>query len=71
MPTERLRIDGIRDQQDIQRVRHALGEVWGILEVQVDASRSEVTFTYDERAGSPEDFRQALRSSGFGIEGES
>lgn len=71
MPTEQLRIRGIRDQQDVQRVRHALGEVWGILDVKVDAARSEVAFTYDERAGSPEDFRQALRSSGFSIEDES
>lgn len=70
MPTERFAIRGLSEERDAQRVRHALGEVWGIREVTVDASRGEVMFTWDERAASPQDFRQALESSGFKIEGE-
>lgn len=70
MPTERLGVAGIRDDNDAQRVRHALSEVWGIQQVVIDPSRGEVMFSYDERAGSREDFLQAIRSSGFEITGK-
>lgn len=67
MPTERLEVQGIRGESDVQKIHHALGEVWGIREIRVDSARGEVTFTYDDRAGSLEDFRQAVRSSGFEV----
>ena len=68
MPTEKLQVREIHGESDVQKLRHALGEVWGIGEVSVNAARGEVTFSYDERAGSLEDFRQAIRSSGFHIQ---
>lgn len=65
MPTEKVRVEGMRDEADMEKVRHALHEVWGVREVRV--ATGEVMFSYDERAGALGDFLNAIRSSGFEI----
>lgn len=70
MPTKRVEIEGGIQDSDVGRLRHALGEVWGIEQVDIDAAAGQVTFTYDERAGSLQDFMQAIESSGFAVRGQ-
>jgi copper chaperone CopZ len=70
MPVHKFMVEGIRNEQDVYKVRHALGETFGIQEITVDAMRGEVLISYDNTAGSLEDFREAIRSSGFAIPNE-
>jgi copper chaperone CopZ len=67
MPTERLRLEGELDCAKVIALRKTLGQVWGIQRVDVDPVRSEVSFSWDERASSLGDFRQAIESQGFRI----
>ncbi|MDB4895484.1 MAG: hypothetical protein JWN15_1746 [Firmicutes bacterium] len=70
MPVHKFMVQGIRNEQDVHKIRHALGETFGIQEITVDAMRGEVLISYDNTAGSREDFREAIRSSGFAIPNE-
>lgn len=69
MQTERLALEGTLDSAKVVTLRQALRAVWGIQSVDVDPVASAVTFSYDERAGSLVDFRQAIEAKGFTIKG--
>ncbi|UFJ41721.1 heavy-metal-associated domain-containing protein [Brevibacillus humidisoli] len=67
MMTRNIVVQGMADQQDADKVSHALREVWGIRKVDVSLDKGEATFTYDENAASFEDFQQAILDCGFEI----
>jgi copper chaperone CopZ len=69
MPSDRVGVQGLQTDAEINKLRTALGDVWGIQSVQVNPARGEVTYAFDERAGSLEDFRAAIVNAGFAIVG--
>lgn len=69
MPTERLALEGTLDAAKVVTLRQTLRAVWGIQSIDVDPVAGAVTFSYDDRAGSLADFRQAIESKGFSIKG--
>jgi copper chaperone len=69
MPSDRVWVQGIQATADVNKIRTALGDVWGIQSVQVEPNRGEVTYSFDERAGSLEDFRAAIVNAGYPIQG--
>ncbi|AOH53301.1 hypothetical protein ABE28_002975 [Peribacillus muralis] len=57
----------MRNENDVNKVLHALNEVWGVSEVEVSLANKLVTFSYDEKAASQVDFLQAVKDTGFYI----
>jgi copper chaperone CopZ len=65
-----IQVVGLNNEQKVQQADRALRDVWGILSVEeINVPRSEVTFTYDEKAAQLQDFYQALQESGFKTNG--
>lgn len=62
-----LKVEGMKDQDDVTKVLHALNEVWGVRKAEVSLENKVATFTYDEKAASQEDFLQAVKDTGFNI----
>ncbi|MCY8233047.1 heavy-metal-associated domain-containing protein [Priestia endophytica] len=60
-----LKIEGMRDENDVNKVLHALNEVWGVSRVEVSLANRMVTFSYDEKAASQDDFLQAVKDTGL------
>jgi copper chaperone CopZ len=67
MKTATIRVQGMADENDKQKVSRALLEVWGVRGVNVDLEKREAAFTYDELAAKYMDFQQAILDSGFEI----
>ncbi|PTX61840.1 copper chaperone [Melghirimyces profundicolus] len=67
MVTKTIRVQGMVDPNDTDKVSHALHEVWGVRKVDVSLNRGEATVSYDEHAASFADFQQALLDQGFEI----
>ncbi|GGG04032.1 heavy-metal-associated domain-containing protein [Paenibacillus abyssi] len=68
MITKTIVVQGMDDQEDVNKVRRALHEVWGVNKVEISLNRREATFTYDETAASFQDFQQAVLDQGFVID---
>jgi copper chaperone CopZ len=65
-------VEGLSDEHSSKKVGHALQEVWGIVSVDdFHFPRNEVTFTYDDHAAAPRDFRESLKEHGFDTNGGS
>ncbi|MBP0725743.1 heavy-metal-associated domain-containing protein [Bacillus sp. RG28] len=62
-----LKINGIKNDQDANKILQALHEVWGIREAEVSVVNQTATFSYDEKAASQTDFIQAVKDTGFHI----
>ncbi|WP_285768801.1 heavy metal-associated domain-containing protein [Peribacillus sp. SI8-4] len=65
-----IKVEGIRDESDMNKIHHALNEVWGVRGVEVSLANKMVTFSYDEKAASKVDFLQAVKDTGFAIKEE-
>lgn len=63
-----IRIDGIQNEQDSNKILQALHAVWGIREAEVSLVNKTATFSYDEKAASRADFLQAVKDTGFHIQ---
>ncbi|MGG1599765.1 heavy-metal-associated domain-containing protein [Paenibacillus naphthalenovorans] len=70
MITKTVVVQGMDDQEDVNKVRRALHEVWGVDSVEVSLSKKKATFTYDETAASFRDFEQAVHELGYEIKTE-
>lgn len=62
-----IKIDGIKNEEDVNKILHALEAVWGISDAEVSLVNKTATFTYDEKAASRVDFLQAVKDTGFHI----
>ncbi|WP_251550852.1 heavy-metal-associated domain-containing protein [Neobacillus muris] len=62
-----LKVEGMNSQTDANKVLHALNEVWGVREAEVNLSRSEAVFSFNEQAASYQDFEQAIIDLGYQI----
>lgn len=67
MKTGTIRVQGMADENDKQKVSRALLEVWGVRGVSVNLEKREANISYDELAANYTDFQQAILDSGFEI----
>ncbi|GEB31455.1 heavy metal-associated domain-containing protein [Brevibacillus sp. FSL K6-0770] len=67
MHTEKIPVQGMRDEQDAQKVNDALHNVWGIRQAEVSLAKGEALVSYDEKAASLIDFQQAIRDLGYEV----
>ncbi|RID83434.1 copper chaperone [Peribacillus asahii] len=67
METSIVTVQNMANQQDADKVLQAIEEVWGVSKAEINLSKSQATFTYDERMASQQDFEQAIKDLGFDI----
>jgi copper chaperone len=71
MKTITISIQGMQEPNDMQLVKEALYDVWGVDQVEISFQRAEARLSYDEKAASDIDFEQAIVDQGFQVgEGE-
>ncbi|WP_170008135.1 heavy-metal-associated domain-containing protein [Bacillus fonticola] len=63
-----IKVEGMTNEHDAEKVLHALNEVWGVRKAEVSLSNQTASFRYNEKAASYEDFLQAVEDTGFTIE---
>jgi copper chaperone CopZ len=62
---KKMKIPDMNTQKDVDKISEVLQDVWGIRQVEISLPTKEVVLTYDEKAASCIDFREALDQSGF------
>ncbi len=67
MEKGKMRLEGVHTQGDADKLLHAINEVWGVREAEINFSTKEALFSYDEKAASLHDFEQAVIDSGYNI----
>ncbi len=67
MEKESMKIEGIQNNEDVNKILQALHSVWGVREAEVSLENNTATFTFDEKAASRVDFLQAVKDTGYNI----
>ncbi|WP_433958397.1 heavy-metal-associated domain-containing protein [Cytobacillus horneckiae] len=67
MRKENIIVQGIENQNDMDKMAKALYDVWGVQKVDVNLTNGEAVVSYDENAGSLIDVKQAILDSGYKI----
>ncbi|MFP3917606.1 heavy-metal-associated domain-containing protein [Lysinibacillus telephonicus] len=62
-----IKIEGLENEEDVNKVLQALESVWGVREAEVSLANKTATFTYDDKAASHVDFLQAVKDIGFNV----
>jgi len=62
-----LQISNLDSQEDAKKITQAVLDVWGITEAKASPAQKNISFSYDERMASEQDFEQAIIESGFNI----
>ena len=70
MEEGQIKVGGMNSEEDVDNVKHALKEVWGVRSAEVSLTNGEVKFSYNENSASYEDFLQAIKDKGYTIEDE-
>ncbi len=70
MKEQVFHIRNLENQDDAQRITQAVLDVWGIAQAEANAAQKTVSFRFDERMASAQDFEQAIKESGFEIVSE-
>jgi copper chaperone len=63
-----IKLEGIRSQQDADKILQAINKVWGVRKAEVNVNSREAVISYDEKAASFQDFEQAIVDTGFDVE---
>ncbi|MFZ3580157.1 heavy-metal-associated domain-containing protein [Virgibacillus sp. DJP39] len=72
MITHKLSIPALQ-KEDESKVSEALHDVWGVRNVKINVQSKEAIISFDENAGSLDDFQQAVMDIGYeanALEGE-
>ncbi|MGG3563858.1 heavy-metal-associated domain-containing protein [Neobacillus rhizosphaerae] len=67
METRVVTVKNMANQQDANKILKAIEHVWGITKAEVNLSKSQASFSFDEKMASVQDFEQAMIESGFEI----
>jgi copper chaperone CopZ len=67
MATGKFHVHRMESPKDAEQVQQALNAVFGIQEVKMQRESGEVTFSYDERSASFQDFKHAVMDAGFTV----
>ncbi|WP_338447701.1 cation transporter [Niallia oryzisoli] len=70
MKKRTLQISNFECQEDAEKITQAVLDVWGIADAKANATQKTISFTFDERMASEQDFEQAITESGFQIVSE-
>lgn len=62
-----IKIEGIENEEDVNKILEALNTVWGIRDAEVSLVNKTATFIYDGKAASLVDFIQAVKDKGFNV----
>jgi copper chaperone len=65
LETRVVTVKNMTNQEDANKILEAIEHVWGITKVEVNLSKSEAIFSFDERMASVQDFEQVIMESGF------
>lgn len=63
-----LKVSDMVNEEDADKVRRALNEVWGVREIEISLARKEATFTYNDQSASCHDMVQAVTEQGYRAE---
>ncbi|WP_449621069.1 heavy-metal-associated domain-containing protein [Robertmurraya sp. Marseille-Q9965] len=63
------RLEGVKTQEDADKVLQALNSVWGVRKAEVNLNSGEAIVSYDEKAATYADFTQAVIDSGYKVGG--
>lgn len=50
------------DEDEVSRILH---DVWGVRNIKINAEKKTAAISFDEKAATMDDFKQALNDSGF------
>lgn len=67
METRVVTVKNMVNQQDANKILEVIAHVWGITKAEVNLSKCQASFSFDEKMASVQDFEQALIESGFEI----
>jgi copper chaperone len=67
LETRIVTVKNMANQQDANKILEAIEHVWGITKAEVNLSKSQASFSFDEKMASVHDFEQAMLESGFEI----
>ncbi|MDR4947972.1 heavy-metal-associated domain-containing protein [Neobacillus cucumis] len=67
METRVLSIKNMANQQDADKVLKAIEHVWGYTQAEIDLSKGQAKYSYDEKMASSQDFEQAILDLGYEI----
>ncbi|WP_191090853.1 heavy-metal-associated domain-containing protein [Niallia endozanthoxylica] len=70
MKERTLQISNLDSQEDAEKITQAVQDVWGITNAKASPAQKIVSFIFDERMASEQDFEQAIIESGFHIVSE-
>ncbi|MGF9817510.1 heavy-metal-associated domain-containing protein [Brevibacillus agri] len=70
MHTDKIPVQGMKDENDAEKVSAALHRVWGIQQAEVSLAKGEALVSYDEKAASLVDFQQVIRDLGYKVAGK-
>ena len=70
MHTDKIPVQGMKDENDAEKVSGALHRVWGIQQAEVSLAKGEALVSYDEKAASLVDFQQVIRDLGYKVAGK-
>ncbi|MEO2076357.1 MAG: heavy-metal-associated domain-containing protein [Bacillus sp. (in: firmicutes)] len=65
METRVVTFKNMTNQEDANKILEAIEHVWGVTKVEINLSKSEAIFSFDERMASVQDFKQVIMESGF------
>jgi len=66
MITHKFSIPGLK-KEDEKKISDALHDVWGVRNVKINTQTNEAIFSYNEEAGSLNDFKQAIMDLGYEV----
>lgn len=64
-----LKISGMHCKGCVESVEQALTDIEGVHQVTVDLDENEATVMYEDDKAQAEDFKEAIKSAGYTVEG--
>ncbi|MBU8908679.1 heavy-metal-associated domain-containing protein [Desertibacillus haloalkaliphilus] len=68
METRKISIVNLASQEDAEKVKQVLRDVWGIRGVDINVDKREAIVSFDAKAASFIDFQQAIADCGYQLE---
>lgn len=65
-----LHISNLESREDAEKITQAVFDVWGIADAKASPTQKTVSFTFNERMASEQDFEKKITESGFNIVSE-
>ncbi|RKD25072.1 hypothetical protein BEP19_04420 [Ammoniphilus oxalaticus] len=70
MKIKKLSIQGMHEQKDVELIKGALLDVWGVRQVEINLPQAEAKVSYNDAAASAIDIEQAVIDQGYALDRE-